>query len=430
MMGMRGRFRQIGGRVNAFGPRTASPYNPLRPGKFRCHGAAPFRRDRRGRRAAWVPSRVDTPTGGCSTRRVPRREYIRRQGRRSLAVLPILHPRELLTALDLLAVELWGPPGPPRGDAGRLQTYVCAVARNALAFLGSGKADVVDGLLVPHTCDSLQGLATLLSDFGGWSKEVFVFQHARGDDRPSARAFVEGELRSLAASLEAWSGRRLDPDRLAWALRLHAGIDARRAALLDGRSRLPIDDAELYALLRRGEWLWPEEHLAELDSAVARLGSEPVQRGVPILVTGYVPEPSGLLAALNHAGAFVAADDYAAVGRRIARGPASDGGDPWAALVDRIFSYPPCPTRGADQAARMRHIEGLLDRSGARGVLVHVQKFCEPELFDVPAIRKTFAARGVPVVVLEGELERELSGQAETRVEAFVEMLRSGERAA
>lgn len=360
-----------------------------------------------------------------------RREYIVHQGRPSLAVLPIVYPKELLTALGVLAVELWGPPGPPRSDAaGRLQTYVCAVARNALAFLQGGGADAVSGLLVPHTCDSLQGLATLLTDLGGWRKPVLVFQHPRGGDRPSARRFAEAELRALAASLEPIAGRRLEPERLAWALRLHARIDALRAALLDGRARLPLDDAELYALLRRGEWLWPEEHLAELEGAAARLSAGHAAPGIPVLVTGYVPEPAGLFSALNRAGAHVAADDYAAVGRRVCRAPLAGEGDPWAALVDRSFALPPCPTRGADEGERMRHLEDLVERSGARGVLVHVQKFCEPELFDVPAIRRTFAARGIPVVVLEGELEHELSAQAETRLEAFVEMLRGRERAA
>ena len=38
------------------------------------------------------------------------------------------------------------------------------------------------------------------------------------------------------------------------------------------------------------------------------------------------------------------------------------------------------------------HLAGLAERSGARGVVVHVVKFCEPELFDVPAIRRTFEA--------------------------------------
>ncbi len=364
-----------------------------------------------------------------------RRDSIHRQrdahGRRSMAVLPIHYPKEILTALDILAVEVWGPPGPPRGEAaGRIQSYVCAVVRNALAFLASGGADAVDGVLFPHTCDSLQGLATQATDLGGWGKAAFVFQHPRGGERPSARRFALEELRSLARELEAWTGRSLSPELLAAAIRLHDEIDSCRASLLDGRARLPIGDPELYALLRRGEWLWPEEHLAELRSAVGRLGPEPAQTWLPLLVTGYVPEPMSLLATLNDAGAFVAADDYAAVGRRVVRRNGVADADPWTDLVSRHLAYPPCPTRGIDQAARMRHLVSLAEASGARGVLVHVQKFCEPELFDVPAILAAFTARGLPVLVLEGELERSLSGQAETRVEAFVELLRARGRAA
>jgi benzoyl-CoA reductase/2-hydroxyglutaryl-CoA dehydratase subunit BcrC/BadD/HgdB len=362
-----------------------------------------------------------------------RNEYIARQreghGRKAVAVLPVHYPKELLTALDLLAVELWGPPGPPRGDAaGRLQSYVCAVARNALAFLASGGAGAVDGVLFPHTCDSIQGLATLAPDFGGWGKDAFIFLHPKGDSRPSARAFVQAELRALAARLEAFAGRSLDPARLSAAIRLHREIDAHRAALLDARPRVASSDRELYALLRRGEWLWPEDHLAELRSARAALRDAPVQQGIPLLVTGYVPEPSAILEVIDQAGAFVAADDYAAVGRRVIRGGAEDG-DPWELLADRVWAGPPCPTRSADQAARMRHLTGLLDQSGARGVVVHVLKFCEPELFDVAAIRRTFAARGVPVLVLEGELEAELPAQAVTRLEAFVELVSAGRAA-
>ncbi|MBI5070492.1 MAG: 2-hydroxyacyl-CoA dehydratase [Deltaproteobacteria bacterium] len=356
-----------------------------------------------------------------------RRAYIERQrqaGRRALAVLPVHHPRELLTAHGVLGVELWGPPGPPRGDgAGRLQAYVCAVARNALAFLQAGGARAVDGVLFPHTCDSIQGLAALAADFGGVAGRTLVFQHPRGGARPSARAFALAELRNLSSALAELTGAPLDPARLGWALGLHAEIDACRAALLDGRARLPMDDAALYALLRRGEWLWPEEHLAELGAARALLAPAPVQRGVPVLVTGYVPEPAGLLPALAGAGLYLAADDYAAVGRRVVRAVPA-GGEPFLALVERMLAAPPCPTRGTDQGERIRWLVGLAERSGARGVLVHVQKFCEPELFDVPAIKAAFAGRGLPVLVLEGELERELSGQAETRLEAFGEMLR------
>ncbi len=354
-----------------------------------------------------------------------------RHGRKAVAVLPIHYPKALLTGLDLLAVELWGPPGPPRGDqAGRIQAYVCAVVRNALAFLAGGHADAVDGVLFPHTCDSLQQLATLATDLGGWKKPAFTFLHPRGPDRPSARRFLEAELRRLAGTLEALAGRPLTDERLAAALALHAEVDAARAALLEARARLPMDDTRLYALLRRGEWRWPADHLIELRAALATLADRPVQRGLPILVTGYVPEPAALLGTLNQAGAYLAADDYAAVGRRVVRAAPAPSADPWKTLVDLHFAAPPCPTRAADTAPRMAHLAGLAERSGARGVLVHVQKFCEPELFDVPVIRETFAARGLPVLVLEGELEGTLSGQAVTRLEAFVELLGAAGRAA
>jgi benzoyl-CoA reductase/2-hydroxyglutaryl-CoA dehydratase subunit BcrC/BadD/HgdB len=357
-----------------------------------------------------------------------REPYIRRQreehGRRSVAVLPVHYPKELLTALDLLAVEVWGPPGAPRGDAaGRIQPYVCSVVRNALAFLASGGADAVDAAFFPHTCDSIQQLATLASDFGGWTKPTLTFLHPKDPQRPSARRFLVEELRALAARLEALAKRKLEPVRLAAAIALHDEIDRHRAALLDGRSTLPLDDRALYALLRRGEWLWPGDHLAELREARALLGTGKPPASVPVLVTGYVPEPAALLEILNGAGAFVAADDYAAVGRRVVRGDRPAAVDPWQARADRQLTAPPCPTRAADQGPRMRHLSALAERSGARGVVMHVVKFCEPELFDVPAIRRAFEARGIPLLYLEGELEAQLSGQAVTRIEAFVEMI-------
>ncbi|HTT70890.1 MAG TPA: 2-hydroxyacyl-CoA dehydratase family protein [Anaeromyxobacteraceae bacterium] len=362
-----------------------------------------------------------------------RNEYIARQrqahGRLSLAVLPVHYPKELLTALDVLAVELWGPPGPPRGDgAGRLQSYVCALARNALAFLAAGKAEAVDGVLFPHTCDTIQGLAALARELGGFGKAIFTFLHPKGPPRPSARAYLEAELRALAGELERFTGRALRPERLRAAMRLHREIDRRRALLLDERRRVALSDSALYELLRRGEWLWPEDHLAELRAAAGALAPTPVQEGVPLLATGYVPEPAGLFGALEEAGAYLAADDYAAVGRRLSRPreDRGDEGDPLRLLAEAYFDAPPCPTRSADSRGRMRYLEGLLERSGSRGVLVHVQKFCEPELFDLPALRSTFAARGVPLLVLEGELEAKLPAPAVTRIEAFVEMLTAG----
>lgn len=346
-------------------------------------------------------------------------------GRRTVIVLPVLYPRELLTAMDVHAVELWGPPGPPRGPgAGRMQGYVCAVARNALAFLAAGGGRDADAALFPHTCDSIQGLATLAPDFGGWEKPAFRYLHPKGEDRPAARKFVRAELEDLAGGLARLTGRPLDAARLSEAISLHAKIDRLRRELLSRRPFLPMSDAALYRLLRRGEYLWPGDHVEELACAARDIREDRVRPDVPLMVSGYVPEPMSVFDCLESAGAFVAADDYAAVGRRIPLLPPPFDGDPLDRLSAMPFRTPPCPTRTSDTGARMEYLLSLFRRSGAVGIVLHVPKFCEPENFDVPAVLRTFAGIGAPVLLLETGLETELPAQAATRIEAFVESLK------
>jgi benzoyl-CoA reductase/2-hydroxyglutaryl-CoA dehydratase subunit BcrC/BadD/HgdB len=350
--------------------------------------------------------------------------------RKALAVLPIYYPKEILTALDILSVELWGPPGPPRGaDVGRVQAYVCALVRNALAFIAAKGVDKADGLLFPHTCDSIQGLASVVADMGGWEKPIFNYVHPKGELRPSAKRFVTEELGALVAELEAFGGQSLEPSRLKEAIELHREIDAVKDTLRIRRKFLPQNDSQLYQTLRRGEYLWPEEHLQELQALQKDLGNDVAQNGVPLLLSGIVPEPMDIFEHLNAAGAFVAADDYAAIGRRII-GTRMDTNANMDSLVDDRFAAPPCSTLSSDPKSRLHFLDKLLELSGAKGVIMHTIAFCEPELFDIPAIKVHLEKRNIPLLMLETEMESECSGPTITRIEAFVEMVESYRSAA
>lgn len=350
--------------------------------------------------------------------------------RKVLAVLPIYYPKEILTAFDILSVELWGPPGPPRGpEVGRVQAYVCAVVRNALAFIAAGGIEKADGLLFPHTCDSIQGLSSVVADMGGWKKPIFNYVHPKGSLRPSARHYVAEELKALIAELESFTGTSLDSSRLDKAIELHRHIDRVKDNLLRKRKYLPLDDSTLYQTLRRGEHLWPQDHLQQLLALEKELQDDAAQSGVPVLLSGIVPEPMDLFQHLNDAGAYVAADDYAAIGRRVL-GPRPSTGDALEDLVDDRFLAPPCSTLSSDPKSRLEHLDQLLERSEAKGVILHTVAFCEPELFDVPAIRAHLERRKMPLLLLETELEAECSGPTITRVEAFVEMVESNRSAA
>jgi benzoyl-CoA reductase/2-hydroxyglutaryl-CoA dehydratase subunit BcrC/BadD/HgdB len=71
----------------------------------------------------------------------------------------------------------------------------------------------------------------------------------------------------------------------------------------------------------------------------------------------------------------------------------------------------------------VRHIVEAAEASGARGVIGHVIKFCDPYLARIPAIREALQAAKLPLLVLEGDCTLRSFGQHQTRIEAFVEML-------
>ncbi len=348
----------------------------------------------------------------------------RKQGLPALAVLPIHYPRELLESLDILGIELWGPPGPlPDGPSERIQTYVCSLVRNAMAFIDGGGIAGLDGLLFPNTCDSMMGLASLVPDLAGYRGSVFHLHLPRLADPDAAAAFLGPELARLRRELSERFDRPEDDDRLSQALEIRRRIEAAHRDLRRHRRELPQGERELMGLLREDGWRPAADHLADLEAAMARRGEGTKREGPGVLVSGIVPEPMSILDVLEEAGAVVVADDYASTGRRLSQlDPALDG-PPMELAARRLAARPPCSTTGVHMRPRADHLVRLARDAGAAGVVVHVVRFCEPELFDVPALKDRMEEEGIPLLVIDTEVERELPGPVRTRLEAFVEMI-------
>jgi benzoyl-CoA reductase/2-hydroxyglutaryl-CoA dehydratase subunit BcrC/BadD/HgdB len=348
----------------------------------------------------------------------------RERGLPTLAVLPIHYPRELLEALDILGLELWGPPGPlPDGPSERIQTYVCSLVRNAMAFVDAGGVDGVDGLLFPTTCDAMMGLASLVPDLAGWEGRIFHLHLPRTADAEVGTRFCTAEVERLGAELATAFDRPLDDDRLTAAIATRRRIEAAHAELRHHRRELPLGERELMELLRADGWQRADDHLAELERALARRGEGARREGPGVLISGIVPEPMAVLDVLDQAGAVVVADDYASSGRRLTQLAPDFEGSPRELIGRRLAHRPPCSTLGVHMRPRADHLVRLARGTGAAGVILHIVRFCEPELFDVPALADRMEEEGIPLLVIDTEVERELPGPVRTRLEAFVEML-------
>ena len=341
-------------------------------------------------------------------------------GGKIAAVFPIHYSRALLRAHGLLPVEVWGPAGwdTTLGDA-HLQAYTCSIVRCGLSFVKAGKLDDAALILVPHACDSLQGLGSALLDLVRPVPPVQTLYMPRGR-RACDVTFLAQELGRLAAALAKITG--LEPDQatlLECAMR-EEEADAALAELLEARPRLGLNNREFYRLARSREYLPAETFTPLCREAVARARGDE-HTGPRIVLSGLVPEPAAVLDTLDDAGVMVVADDMACCGRRLY--PAGTGEEPLTRMASSLLGGPPDATLGCSVTDRIKHLVSLCQRADASGVVHHDIKFCEPEQFYLPQVNTGLAAAGVKTLALEIDLADSLPDQVVTRLEAFAEGL-------
>lgn len=344
----------------------------------------------------------------------------REKGGSVAAVLPIHYPRALLRAFDLLPVEVWGPPGVSTSyGSAHLQPYVCSIVHNALSFLHTGGLDVTDFIFVPHACDSLQGLGSILIDFVAPRQPIFPIYIPRGRQE-SAVDYLADELRSIYHRLEAITGRSPSNAELMKCIQREEAADQLLSELHQNRQSIPLTDDAFYRLIRSREYL-PAETFVKLAQEAQPLVGATSRQGIPILLSGILPEPMSILEAFSEIGALVVADDLACCGRRLY--PPGNSDEPFHRMAERILKGPPDPTRGDSLKERLEHLLRLVDASGARGVVFYVVKFCEPELFDLPILRKELGEANVPSLIVEVDINDQLSHRVLTRLAAFLETI-------
>lgn len=342
----------------------------------------------------------------------------RESGGRVAAVFPIHYARALFRAFGLLPVEVWGPPrtNTTLGDA-HLQAYTCSIVRGGLSFFLSGKLDVADVVLVPHACDSLQGLGSVLLDFVDAKRPVLTLYNPRGPERASLD-FMAAELRRLYERLAEITGARPSSRELLAAVEEDENADELLGRLLAARRRFDVDERAFYRLVRAREYL-PAAEFAALAEAALDAADGPEKKGIGVVLSGIVPEPMEILDALSEAGAVAVGDDFAAIGRRLYPAGASD--EPFQRMAERLLGGPPDSTRGSPIDDRIAHLERLADCGGAKAILFFIVKFCEPELFYLPQMRARLTELGLRSVVIEADVTDTLPQQAVTRVEALLE---------
>lgn len=353
-----------------------------------------------------------------------RKDYIKQQkakGRRLVGAFPAQYPRELFWAAGAAPLEIWDPPLEVSSAGAHLQAYICPVVQQGLELILGGHCDELDAFIFPHTCDSIQNMASVVHDYLGLDKPCYFFYHPKEPYTAASRAYYIAQLKALARRMEPVLGPVAD-DALAEAVALGARAWALIRELYDLRAagRLACSARRFYDVVRLNEYLHPEDLIPILEAFKDEAQGQ-ATAGPAVVLSGVLPDPPEILGVLDDAGARLAADDLLSMSRRLIMDPPASA-DPWEALADQYFSLPPCSSKNSSIDRRLAWLDDLVQSTGAKGVIFNLVKFCEPELFDAPQLVEALKERGLATLVMDTELGS-LSGQMATRVEALVEMM-------
>jgi benzoyl-CoA reductase/2-hydroxyglutaryl-CoA dehydratase subunit BcrC/BadD/HgdB len=192
------------------------------------------------------------------------------------------------------------------------------------------------------------------------------------------------------------------------------------------RGQIQASNEEFYRVVRQNEFLHPDDFLPLLERFTAAARGEDASTS-RVVLSGVLPDPPEVLSLLDERGVSIADDDLLSCSRRLLM-PAGKNGEPFDALTERYFGMGPCSTRDCSVEERILNLLGKVERSGARGVIFNMLKFCEPELFDVPQLVEALRAGGIATLTIDTDLNQGVSGQLATRIDAFAELLAGGER--
>lgn len=351
-------------------------------------------------------------------------------GQPAIACFPVYTPLEIISALDMLPVSLFGA-----GDQLDLQhadalfgSFICSIIKTTLEMALTGRLDGFDGFLFSSICDSARNLCYVLKRrFPGRLYEFLHLPH-----NPSSAAsvdFLTSEYRRLVACLETLNGRRWDDGRLRAAIGEFNQNRRLIRRLYDLRAERPqqIRAHELYLLVRAGAYLPVAEHNRLLSEALDELPGRPAKPrdSVRVVVEGAFCEqpPLDLIRLMEEAGCYVVDDDFG-LGRRWFEADVPESGDPVRALAESYLNRSVYSSVRHD--ARRPRVEGLAEkvrRTRADAVIFLIAKFCEPAYFDYVLFKREMEARGIPHLLLEFEEKLFTFDRVRTEVETFVESL-------
>lgn len=342
-------------------------------------------------------------------------------------------PLELFDAAGVSVVGLCGTSNEPIADAEKvLPKNLCPLIKSSYGFAYTEKCPYTyfcDFIVGETTCDGKKKMFELLNDI----KETYVLHLPQSQKRAYAKDIWYQEVKLLKEYMEERYGVEITDEKLREAARKRNELRKTQMELYTLQGAVPpaMKATEVMSTLAQGMFNFGVDaqhasYKAKVDAAKAALekGEKPVdEKAKRILLTGCpstgVIQKVGMTIE-NNGGVIVCLDDCG--GERTQKMLVDENADDILRAISDRYLEIHCSVMTTNEG-RIQNTKEMCKKYKADGVIEMVLQACHTFNVEANLMQKMCEEEGIPYMKLETDYSTTDSGQIETRLAAFIEML-------
>ena len=363
-----------------------------------------------------------------------RAKELKKEGKRIMGYFSALTPVEIISAAGFIPVRMKGNVNEPitKADA-YMETIVCPFVRNVFDSALKGRFDFLDGIVIPHTCDSF----SRTYDIWTYNLQVPYFHflnipHLTGS--PSLEFFKE-VLATFMKTLEKVTGIKISEEYLVEEIKTYNKNRGAMRQLYGLRKSDPplISGVEMTKVLAAAMSLPSNEStdlIYQVIEEVKRGKKSPGEKSARIMIVADQIDDIALVEMIEKVGGQMVMDETS-IGSKVYWSDVEVTQKPIDGIAEHYLREIKFPTIYRDTGktyqdnleARFGHIGQLIKDFKVNGVILFIYRYCDPYGFEVPATKDYIESLGIPVLYLEDEYSTSTLARLRTRIEAFLEMI-------
>lgn len=336
-------------------------------------------------------------------------------------------PEELIYAAGALPIRITGYNQETELADGTayLSTVSCSFSRSCFQMALQGKYDSLDGIIAGSTCDGARRL------FDHWRRYIATpFSQIISVPRKYTASTMElyySEVLALKTNLEKYLGIAITDEALLDAIAVYNHSRGIMAKLYELRKQdePPITGAEMLEVLNAASRMPRKTFDSLANELLINLESSGVKHNkrARVMLIGSALNNVSFVESIESQGALVVADGLC-TGIRYLSDPVvrSENEPPLHAIARRYLTGFPCARMFPSQP-RFDRIIDLIRDYRVEGIISENVRYCVQNAHDLPLLRERVSRLGIPVLALDLEYGTSGSGQIQTRIQAFLEML-------